>query len=137
VTTNSAKTGSDQVVGLGKDIKSNCSIDDSDRAPRFDFDSTDLSSNDREILHQLATCLTTGALKGRSISLVGRADPRGEAESNMNLGASRATAVKAYLTKLGVAKSELRDTSRGALDAKGRDEDSWRLDRRVDIVLGP
>jgi hypothetical protein len=29
------------------------------------------------------------------------------------------------------------DTSRGELDASGKDEQGWRLDRRVDVKLRP
>jgi hypothetical protein len=46
--------------------------------------------------------MTTGPLTGKSVELVGRADPRAEAEYNMNLGATRADAVKHYLAQLGV-----------------------------------
>src|SRR5215470_15843045 len=91
---------SDQVVNLAKDIRDACKIDDSDRTPKFDYDSNQLSSSDRDILAQVATCLTTGPLKGRSIQLVGRADPRGETEYNMSLGGSRATTVMKYLAGL-------------------------------------
>jgi peptidoglycan-associated lipoprotein len=130
-----ANKNTDQVVNLDKEIRQSCSIDDTTRAPKFDFDSTDLSSNDRDVLSKLATCLTTGTLKGRSVALVGRADPRGETEYNMNLGESRAAAVKRYLSNLGVEGGHLRETSRGALDAKGKDEETWRQDRRVDVML--
>ena len=69
--------------------------------------------------------------------LVGRADPRGTVEYNMALGARRSSSVISYLTALGVPASQLRETSRGALDATGSDSTAWQLDRRVDIdVLG-
>jgi peptidoglycan-associated lipoprotein len=70
-----------------------------------------------------------------ALVLVGRADPRGEAEYNMNLGATRADAVKHYLAQLGVAGGRLATTSRGALDAQGHDETTWATDRRVDLRL--
>ena len=126
---------SDQVVNISDEIRRACGIDDTDRAPRFDFDSTALSSNDRNVLQKVSVCLTTGPLKGRAIRLVGRADPRGETEYNMNLGESRATSVRAYLRGLGVAEGKMSETSRGALDATGHDEETWRKDRRVDVTL--
>jgi peptidoglycan-associated lipoprotein len=126
-----AKT--DQVVNLSKQIRDACKIDDSTRAPKFDFDSTQLSSADRDILAQLATCLTTGPLKGRLVKLVGRADNRGETEYNMTLGESRATSVSRYLAGLGVDKGRITETSRGELDATGTDEEGFRKDRRVDL----
>jgi peptidoglycan-associated lipoprotein len=125
----------DQVVSVSDDIRRACNVDDSDRAPKFDFDSTQLSSNDRDLLQKVATCFTTGPFKGRGLSLVGRADPRGEAEYNMNLGESRATSVRGYLRGLGMSDAKMRDTSRGALDATGHDEATWRKDRRVDLTL--
>jgi peptidoglycan-associated lipoprotein len=69
------------------------------------------------------------------VTLVGRADPRGEGEYNMSLGAYRASAVKSYLGERGVEQQRMRETSRGALDATGQDEEGWREDRRVDITL--
>jgi peptidoglycan-associated lipoprotein len=124
VTQANPKSRSDQTVNLSSDIRTQCNIDDSDRAPKFDFDSTQLAGNDRD-----------RPLKGRTMHLVGRADPRGETEYNMNLGESRATAVRRYLASMGVDGRKMSDTSRGALDAAGHDEETWRKDRRVDIDL--
>ncbi len=125
----------DQLVNVGPNLRKACGIDDVNAAPKFDFDQSKLSSNDRNVLSQIATCLTTGPLKGHSVSLVGRADPRGENEYNMNLGEERAMSAKIYLQQLGVDQGRVRETSRGALDATGHDEESWRVDRRVDIEL--
>jgi peptidoglycan-associated lipoprotein len=124
---------SDQDVSLSQNIKDLCKIDDSERSPKFDFDSSQLSSSDRDILQQVAKCMTDGALKGKSVELIGRADARGEQEYNMTLGSSRATAAHQYLKALGIADSRLTETSRGALDATGHDEEGYAKDRRVDI----
>jgi peptidoglycan-associated lipoprotein len=140
VTTSSAQPPtrrSDQQINVSADIRKMCDIDDSDRAPKFDFDSTQLAGNDRDILSQVGRCFTTGPLHGRALGLTGRADPRGEAEYNMNLGEARATSVRTYLANLGVDGNKMSETSRGALDAIGHDEDTWRKDRRVDITLAP
>ena len=91
-------------------------------APKFDFNSEDLSQPEKDILEQIAKCLTTGPLKGRAVDLVGRADPRGETEFNMTLGAKRARAAHQFLASAGVAGDKLFDTSRGELDATGTDE---------------
>lgn len=125
----------DQTINVSDEIRKACGIDDSNRAPKFDYDSSQLSSNDRDILSQVAKCLTTGPLKGRAVELVGRADPRGESEYNMNLGAERAKSADDYMASLGVAASQMSLTSRGALDATGHDEETWRHDRRVDVNL--
>lgn len=106
-----------------------------EEAPKFDFDSEQLSESEKAILEQVAKCLTTGPLKGRAVDLVGRADPRGETEYNMTLGAKRARAAHTFLSGLGVANDKLFDTSRGELDATGSDEQGWKSDRRVDIKL--
>lgn len=136
-TTTSApvRQGNDPAVNLSADIMGPCKIQVSSEPPKFDFDSSNLSSQERDILVQVAKCLTTGALAGRSIKLTGRANPRGEQEYNMNLGEHRATSVRKYLVTLGVADAHMSETSRGALDATGKDEPGWQNDRRVDIGL--
>ena len=104
-------------------------------APSFDFDSAALAPEDRTMLAQVAKCLSDGALRGRSVSLVGRTDPRGEPEYNMTLGGSRADTVHRYMVDLGVGRERLGTTSRGEMDATGTNEPGWALDRRVDIEL--
>jgi peptidoglycan-associated lipoprotein len=103
--------------------------------PKFDYDKDELTEPDREVLAQLATCLTTGGLKGKSVLMIGRADPRGTEEYNMGLGSRRAHSVSQYLVRLGVAQGQLEVSTRGAIDATGTDEAGWRQDRRVDIQL--
>jgi peptidoglycan-associated lipoprotein len=125
----------DQEVAVSDDIRKACNIEEDPKTPKFDFDSNALSQVDRDVLVQVARCLTTGPLKGRSVETVGRADSRGETEYNMTLGESRAAAVHSYLGNLGVSKAKMSITSRGELDATGKDEDGWRLDRRVDLRL--
>jgi peptidoglycan-associated lipoprotein len=103
--------------------------------PSFEYDSAALGDTDRQMLSEVAKCLTEGALKGKAVALVGRADARGEPEYNMTLGESRADAVQRYLVDLGVGKDRLKATSRGEMDATGTNEEGWAQDRRVDIEL--
>lgn len=103
--------------------------------PAFEYDSAALADADRAMLADVAKCLTEGALKGHSVTLIGRADARGEAEYNMTLGESRANGVHHYMVGLGVAKDRMRATSRGEMDATGTNEEGWARDRRVDIEL--
>ncbi|HEY4239497.1 MAG TPA: OmpA family protein [Kofleriaceae bacterium] len=110
-------------------------IDNVQTAPKFDFDAAALEPADRDLLQQVATCLTTGPLHGKTLQLVGRADPRGTSEYNLGLGSRRANEVTAYLERLGVKSPQLSPTTRGALDANGTDDASYRTDRRVDLVL--
>jgi peptidoglycan-associated lipoprotein len=130
-------TGARAGVNVSADILAACKIqlDNVGRAPKFDYDDAELLPEDRDVLEQVAKCVTTGPLKGRHLSLVGRCDPRGEIEYNMVLGDFRAESVHDYLAKLGVDPGQMAKTSRGELDAQGKDEDGWRMDRRVDISL--
>ena len=59
----------------------------------FAFDSANVRPDDARVLDQVATCFSSGPLKGRTLKLVGHADPRGGSDYNMTLGQSRADAV--------------------------------------------
>jgi peptidoglycan-associated lipoprotein len=125
-------------LALSGDIAEMCKIKSTMTTganPQFDYDKDELTPEDRVVLDQLATCLTTGALKGKAVSLVGRADPRGTEEYNLGLGSRRASTVSQYLGRLGVGDPQMSVTTRGALDATGTDEASWKNDRRVDVQL--
>ena len=124
-------------VAVNSDLMTICKVSTSnvETAPKFDFDNSALLPQDREVLAQIAKCVTTGPLKGRALQLVGRADARGETEYNFALGEHRAGTVQSYLVQLGVDKAKLAETSRGKLDATGTDEAGWEKDRRVDLLL--
>jgi peptidoglycan-associated lipoprotein len=124
-------------LGVSGDLAAACKLHFTApaEAPKFDFDTSTLAPDDRDVLTAIATCLTSGPLAGRRIELVGRADPRGTEEYNLALGERRAASVSEYLSHLGVAITRMADTTRGALDATGHDEASWRTDRRVDLQL--
>jgi peptidoglycan-associated lipoprotein len=121
-------------VAISDEIRAKCGISDEDAY--FSFDSSRLTSSDRTPLDQVVKCFTGGPLKGHSLKLVGRADPRGDTEYNMTLGQARADAVGQYLATRGMSKSKAQSTSRGAMDASGTSEATWQKDRRVDVVLG-
>jgi len=137
ITTTSAPTSDKMAVNVDSDIVKACNLkfENIEDAPKFDYNSEELTQGEKNVLEAIAKCLTTGPLKGRSVDLVGRADPRGETEYNMTLGAKRARSVHQFLGNLGVPSDKLRDTSRGELDATGTDEPGWRKDRRVDVRL--
>jgi peptidoglycan-associated lipoprotein len=130
-------SGGSSNVNVSEDIRRACAIqfESAPSAPKFDFDKSDLRPDDDAVLAQIAKCLTTGPLRGRSVQLVGRADPRGEVEYNFVLGGHRAGSVALYLGSLGVEASRITETSRGKLDATGSDEAGWQMDRRVDVNL--
>jgi peptidoglycan-associated lipoprotein len=123
-------------LSVSADIAAACGLKASENPnPKFDYDKDELTEDDRAVLAQLATCLTTGALKGKSVLMIGRADPRGTEEYNLGLGSRRAHSVSQYLGRLGVGEPQMAVTTRGALDATGTDEAGWRQDRRVDVQL--
>src|SRR4029079_13631815 len=76
-------------------------------APKFDFESPELRSETKDVLTRLATCITSGSLKGKGVLLTGHCDARGEYEFNMGLGAERAERVKTFLLTLGVPGSKV------------------------------
>jgi len=102
----------------------------------FAFDSANVQGQDTTTLEAVAKCFMSGPLKGRSLKLIGHADPRGETEYNFVLGNSRADAVGGFLRSKGMDKAKIDSTSRGELDATGSDDAGWARDRRVDLMLG-
>jgi peptidoglycan-associated lipoprotein len=121
-------------IAMSSDIAALCNIRPTTEST-FDYDKDELTKGDRDILSALATCMTSGKLKGKSVALIGRADPRGTEEYNLGLGSRRASQVGGYLQRLGVQQGQLAITTRGALDATGTDEAGWKQDRRVDVQL--
>lgn len=122
-------------LAISRDILTACGIKATAGNPKFDYDKDELAPDDRAVLDQIATCLTTGPLKGKAVSLIGRADPRGTEEYNLGLGSRRSQSVSQYLGRLGVGEPQMVVTTRGALDATGTDEPTWQQDRRVDVQL--
>lgn len=124
-------------LSAGDDLVAACKLhfDNQGEAPKFDYDRFELTAEDRSVLDQVATCVTSGPLKGRKLHLVGRADPRGTEEYNLGLGDRRAHTVESYLQRLGLTGNTVATTTRGALDAVGTDEQSWHFDRRVDLQV--
>ncbi len=121
-------------IVLTTEVRLACGMPERDTT--FGFDSQQPESFDQRPMEALARCFSSGPMAGRRLSLVGHADPRGEAGSDMTIGQSRANAVASYLTTHGVSSTNVTSTSRGAMDATGRDEAGWDHDRRVDVALG-
>lgn len=134
-----AKPSAEARVGVSDDVVRACRLHfaSTDHAPKFAYDEEELLPSDRDVLQQVATCLTTGPLKGKAVRLVGRSDPRGTDEYNLGLGTRRAQSVSMYLARLGVPNAQLATTTRGEIDANGTDENTWQTDRRVDLELKP
>jgi peptidoglycan-associated lipoprotein len=121
------------VINVSDEIMAACGITAAEA--KFAYDSAKVQRGDQPVLNKLVLCFTTGKLSGRTMRLVGHADPRGEAEYNMVLGGKRADNVKSYLTSQGLADRQAETTSRGEMDATGTDEKGWSEDRRVDVIL--
>lgn len=122
---------------ISKALRERCKIQDLPQdAPRFDYDRATLHARGRNVLDDVANCLREGPLSNEVITLVGRADARGSEGYNEDLGASRAAAARDYLAMRGVPVDRIRLVSRGEAGARGNDEASYALDRRVDIELG-
>jgi peptidoglycan-associated lipoprotein len=121
-------------INISEDIRKACGITDSEAF--FAYDSANVRPQDKAILQKLASCFSTGPLKGKQMRLVGHADPRGDEEYNMTLGNRRADNVKNAIVEAGLAAAQIATTSRGEMDATGTDEASWEKDRRVDVMLG-
>jgi peptidoglycan-associated lipoprotein len=124
-------------VGVSDNLAKQCRLKFASReqAPKFEFDQFQLLPEDRNILEQVAQCVTRGPLHGKAVQLVGRADDRGTEEYNLGLGTRRAESVSTYLQRLGVPAHQLQPSTRGAIDATGVNESGWRTDRRVDLEL--
>jgi outer membrane protein OmpA-like peptidoglycan-associated protein len=99
--------------------------------PLFPFDSSRVAVGKRSLL-VLSSCMKSGALAGRVLRLVGRADASGSDEYNDRLGLQRAEAVKLFLVKTGIPSERLLTETRGKRDAKSPPADS---DRRVDFEI--
>jgi peptidoglycan-associated lipoprotein len=121
-------------IAVSTDVRKACGIADIDAY--FAFDSARVQANDRRVLRTLADCFVSGALKGRQMSLIGHADPRGSDDYNLALGGRRADNVKFIIVAENMNASRVSTSSRGAMDATGTNEASWAKDRSVDVMLG-
>ncbi len=103
----------------------------------FKYDSEKLLPDAKERLERIATCAKTGPVKGMSLLVVGRTDPRGSGKYNKQLGKRRAEAVAKYLIELGVAQIRVETESKGETSAHDAYSDGWPYNRRVTIQLQP
>jgi peptidoglycan-associated lipoprotein len=104
------------------------------RTVYFDYDQDSIKSEYRAIVTENGKYLA--ANPGARVRLEGHADERGSREYNIGLGERRAQAVKQALLLQGAGASQLTTVSYGEERpaATGSDEESWGLNRRVEIV---
>jgi len=106
----------------------------SNRTVYFEFDKSEIQSEDRPILEAHAKYLSENP--SASVTLEGHADERGTREYNMGLGERRANAVRQFVSLLGASGQQLRTISYGEERpaAMGHNEEAWALNRRVEII---
>lgn len=121
-------------IAIADDVRKACGINDNEAY--FAFNSAQVRAGDKQVLTKLRNCFVSGALKGKSMQLVGHADPRGDDNYNLALGGSRADSVKQIVVNEGMPESQVLTSSRGEMDATGTDEPTWAKDRRVDVLAG-
>lgn len=103
------------------------------RVVHFDYDSSELTTQDYQTLQAHAQFLVANA--NSKIALTGHTDERGTREYNMALGERRAKAVQSYLVTNGVNPNQLEAVSYGKempINA-GHDEAAWKENRRVEL----
>jgi peptidoglycan-associated lipoprotein len=100
----------------------------------FDFDRSDIRQDSNNMLAAHAEYLS--ANPRAQVRLEGHTDERGSREYNIGLGERRAQAVRRYLILQGVSAEQLSTVSYGEERpaAFGSDEESWSLNRRVELV---
>jgi peptidoglycan-associated lipoprotein len=103
----------------------------------FEYDSSEVRAEDREVLATHASYLSTNT--GINATLEGHADERGSREYNIALGERRAEAVRSLMEVQGVSGGQLRSVSYGEEKpaVPGSDESALQQNRRVEIVYQP
>ncbi len=99
----------------------------------FDFDQSDLKPEYADLLARHAGRLSNSSRA--KVRLEGHADERGSREYNIGLGERRSQAVRRMLLIQGASSNQISTVSFGEERpaAMGSDEDSYALNRRVEI----
>ncbi|MCH7889385.1 MAG: peptidoglycan-associated lipoprotein Pal [Proteobacteria bacterium] len=101
----------------------------------FDYDKSILTPESQRTLEQQAVWLKQ--FPGAAVTIQGHADERGTREYNLALGDRRATAVKNFLTALGVDDTSIEILSYGKERpaALGHNEAAWAQNRRGVTII--
>jgi len=101
----------------------------------FEFDSSALSNEARQILRSKADYLRTNP--DIKITVEGHCDDRGTDAYNIALGEQRAESVKSFLLRQGIGTDRMRTVSYGEEKpiAMGDNESSWAQNRRAQFVI--
>ena len=102
---------------------------------RFEFDSSELSQHNRELLSRIAGILLVS--KGYGLSVFGYTDDVGTAEYNQQLSLRRAKAVQDYLIQSGIDPAIINIKGYGKTSplVAGTSAESRAKNRRVEIAL--
>ncbi len=118
-------------LAVGEEVDKTCDL----KEPHFFYDESEPRPQAHPEVKKLARCLNTEPYSDLTVLLVGRADPRGSNEYNLELGKRRAVQVKDLLVKNGVDEERIVVSTAGERQAKGDEEAySYGYDRRVDVV---
>jgi peptidoglycan-associated lipoprotein len=100
----------------------------------FDFDSDQISADYQELIAHHGKYLASNP--DMSVRLEGHADERGSREYNVALANRRAQSVRRLVLFQGVNADQISVISYGEEKpvALGHDDESWRLNRRVELV---
>jgi peptidoglycan-associated lipoprotein len=100
----------------------------------FDYDEAEIRPEFNALLQAHGQNLAMNA--SAQVRLEGHADERGSREYNIGLGERRAQAVRRVLMLQGATANQISTVSYGEERpaATGSDEESWRLNRRVELV---
>lgn len=100
----------------------------------FDYDMYSVKNEYTDLVSKHGSYINSN--NSYTVKLEGNCDERGSVEYNLALGDKRANSVKKALTAIGVDSSRIETISYGSEKpiAFGKDENSYSLNRRVDIV---
>jgi peptidoglycan-associated lipoprotein len=100
----------------------------------FDYDQAEIKPEFTQVVQAHGQRLASNA--SMQVRLEGHTDERGSREYNIGLGERRAQAVRRALMLAGAQPGQITTVSYGEERpaATGSDEESWRLNRRVEIV---
>ncbi len=104
----------------------------------FDFDSPVLRDIDKPVLDKFAR-VVRAYYEGSIVTVEGFADPAGDPDYNLRLGAQRAEGVKSYLIEVAELEIPIRAVSYGEAEDRQIDPGAWGDDgesnRRVALVI--
>ncbi|HEX5046054.1 MAG TPA: peptidoglycan-associated lipoprotein Pal [Gammaproteobacteria bacterium] len=100
----------------------------------FDYDQADIKPEFNQMLEAHGRFLAMNP--NAQVRLEGHTDERGSREYNIGLGEQRAQSVRRVLLLQGATAAQVSTVSYGEERpaATGSDEESWRLNRRVELV---